>query len=111
MPGKNNAPARHASCSLSPVIRGEGWGEGSAAPICEPTVVRVHSPQTPLPPPSPRNQTRGEGVKAAASRANRRCGRLWYTYTIPMTTTLPPKPSAPAKEFHPDDYRMTVGEH
>jgi sec-independent protein translocase protein TatC len=28
-----------------------------------------------------------------------------------MTTTSPPKPPVARKEFHPDDFRMTVGEH
>src|SRR6266516_4361015 len=58
--------------SLFPVLRGEGWGEGSAArsseePVTRLRVLRVSAflpprAANPSPPPSPRKHPRGEGV-------------------------------------------------
>ena len=62
--------------SLSPVLRGEGWGEGSCARGGEERPISSTRPDTfgslpphaarPSPPPSPRKKTRGEGVTSPA---------------------------------------------
>src|SRR5436190_23653858 len=52
-----------ANDSLSPVIRGEGWGEGTAACVSQDAAASCDAPvDPPSPPPSPRKRTRGAGV-------------------------------------------------
>src|SRR5579862_4444618 len=54
-------PARKRAFSLSPVLRGEGWGEGTNASTCEPRDIATRCPLT-LPSPL----STGERVLSAA---------------------------------------------